>query len=248
MTEESPVAIVTGAAGGVGRATVDALRRQGHIILAVDVSADVEDLEAAGRSPIVSVRLDARSPGSAEQVVRLVRDRFGRLDVLVNNAGRFLRKPILDTSDAEFDDLIQINARSAFSFTREAMPLLRSSKGCIVNVASTSGLIGVAEQPVYAMTKGAIVQLTRQQAIEQAAHGVRVNAVAPGAIDTDFTAESRAADPHPEASARISLARHPIGRLSTPEEVADAITFLASGAASGITGAVLNVDGGYLAQ
>lgn len=250
MTNESPVAIVTGAAGGVGRATVNTLRRQGHIIVGVDVSPAVADLEADGSEnlPIVSLRLDARSPGSAEQAVQVVRERFGRLDVLVNNAGRFLRKPILDTSDAEFDELIQINVRSAFSFTREAMPLLRTSHGCIVNVASTSGLIGVPEQPVYAMTKGAIIQLTRQQAIEQAAHGVRVNAVAPGAIDTDFTAESRAADPDPEASARISLARHPIGRLSTPEEVAEAIAFLTSRAASGITGAVLNVDGGYLAQ
>jgi NAD(P)-dependent dehydrogenase (short-subunit alcohol dehydrogenase family) len=250
MRSDQPVAVVTGAAGGVGRATVGALRRAGVAIVAVDVSPAVADLEAGSDSApdVVSLQQDVRHPGAAAETMRLVRERFGRLDVLVNNAGRFLRRPIIDTDDAAFDELIQINARSAFSYTRDAMPLLRESGGCVVNVASTSGFIGVAEQAVYAMTKGAIVQLTRQQAIEQAAHGVRVNAVAPGAIDTDFTAESRAADPDPEATARASLARHPIGRFSTADEVAATIAFLASPSASGITGAVVNVDGGYLAQ
>lgn len=251
MIPSSPVALVTGAAGGVGQATVDLLRHQGYDVVAVDVAPSVKELfsrldSAVGK--VIPLVADVRETSSARTAVELAVREFGRLDLLVNNAGRFLRKPITESTDEEFDELFQINVRAAFAFARESIPLLRAAKGSIVNVASTSGFVGVAEQSIYAMTKGAIVQLTRQLAIEQASHGVRVNAVAPGAIDTDFTAAARAADPDPEASARASIARHPIGRYSTAQEVAAAIAFLASAAASGITGTILSVDGGYLAQ
>ena len=106
----------------------------------------------------------------------------------------------------------------------------------------------MANQSVYAMTKGAIIQLTRQLAIECAGQGVRVNAVAPGAVDTEFTAEARAADPDPVARLAVTLSNHPIGRMSTPDEVARAIVFLAAPESAGITGTVLSVDGGYLAR
>jgi NAD(P)-dependent dehydrogenase (short-subunit alcohol dehydrogenase family) len=142
------------------------------------------------------------------------------------------------------------NVRGAFIHAREALPSLEQTRGSIVNLASISGLVGMPGQTVYAMTKGAIVQLTRQLAVEHAHRGIRVNAVAPGAVDTDFVANARdaAADPDPAASRASAISQHPIGRILDPAEIAEAIVFLASPAASAITGAILPVDGGYVAR
>jgi NAD(P)-dependent dehydrogenase (short-subunit alcohol dehydrogenase family) len=246
VTREGHVAIVTGASGGVGRAVVARFHAAGYRVVGVDISPAVEELAVPGQ--IVGVTGDAGDAATAERAVETALDAFGRLDVLVNNAGRFLLKPITETSDDEFDRLIASNVRSAFVHSRAALPALLESSGCIVNTASTSGFIGVAGQSVYAITKGSLVQLTRTLAIEYADRGVRVNAVAPGAIDTDFVAEHRAKDPHPEESRRISLERHPIGRFSSADEVARAIEFLADPASGGITGTILSIDGGYLAR
>jgi NAD(P)-dependent dehydrogenase (short-subunit alcohol dehydrogenase family) len=240
------VVVVTGASGGVGRAVVARFHAAGYRVVGVDIAPAVEELAVPGE--IAAVTGDAGDAATAARAVGTAREEFGRLDVLVNNAGRFLQKPLTETSDDEFDRLIAANVRSAFVHSRAALPMLLESGGCIVNTASTSGFVGVAGQSVYAITKGSLVQLTRALAIEYAGRGVRVNAVAPGAIDTDFTAEHRARDPHPEESRRISLERHPIGRFSSADEVARAIEFLADPASGGITGTILSVDGGYLAR
>ncbi|MEV6634760.1 SDR family oxidoreductase [Actinoplanes sp. NPDC051470] len=237
-------AVVTGAARGIGREVVTRLRAAGYRVVAVDIAPlpfDGDD----GVRPLVA---DVTAPDTPGAAVELAVSTFGRLDLLVNNAARFLRRPILETSDEDFDGLIATNVRPVFRFSRAALPALIESRGCIVNTASISGLIGVPNQSVYAMTKGAIVQLTRQLAIEFAARGVRVNAVAPGAVDTGFMDEARAADSDPRASLAVTLSNHPIGRVSTPDEVARAIVFLASPESSGITGTILSVDGGYIAR
>ena len=239
-------AVVTGAARGIGRSVVLQLRAAGYRVVAVDISPAVADLAEDGWVvPMVAdVTADATPAAATDRAVA----EFGRLDLLVNNAGRFLRRSIVDTTDDEFDALFAVNVRPAFRFTRAALPHLTDTRGCVVNTASISGLVGIANQSVYAMTKGAIVQLTRQLAIECAGLGVRVNAVAPGAVDTEFTAESRAADPNPAASLAVTLSNHPIGRMSTPDEVARAIVFLAAPESAGITGTILSVDGGYVAR
>lgn len=240
------VAIVTGAAGGVGAAVVTRFRAAGYRIVAVDISPAVAELAEPGT--VVPVCTDAGASGSAAQAVGAARDAFGRVDVLGNNAGRFLSKPISETTDEDFDGLMAANVRSAFTHAREALPLLLESRGCIVNTSSISGFVGVAGQTVYAMTKGALLQLTRVLAVEYAARGVRVNAVAPGAIDTEFTRDFRVHDADPEKSRQVTLSNHPIGRVSTADEVARAIEFLAHPDSGGITGTVLSVDGGYLAR
>jgi len=239
-------ALVTGAARGIGRSVVARLRAGGYRVVAVDISPTVADLAEDGWVvPLTADVTAAEAPGTA---IDRAMAAFGRLDLLVNNAGRFLRRPILDTTDDDFDALFAVNVRPAFRLARAALPHLTEAGGCIVNVASISGLIGVPHQSAYAMTKGAIVQLTRQLAIEYAGRGVRVNAVAPGAVDTDFMAEARAADPDPAASLAVTLSNHPIGRMSTADEVARAIAFLASPESAGITGTILSVDGGYVAR
>jgi NAD(P)-dependent dehydrogenase (short-subunit alcohol dehydrogenase family) len=239
-------AIVTGAARGIGRDVVLRLRAAGYRVVAVDVRPGVTDLAEEGR--VVPIVADVAATGAAEAVVDRARAEFGRLDLLVNNAGRFLRRPLLETTDDDFEALFAVNVRPAFRFSRAALPHLVETRGCIVNTASISGLVGIAGQSVYAMTKGAVVQLTRQLAVECAARGVRVNAVAPGAVDTDFMAEARAADPDPAAGLAATLSNHPIGRMSTSDEVARAIVFLAAPESGGITGTILSVDGGYVAR
>lgn len=250
MTDSQParVALVTGAAGGIGQATVSRLRARGYAIIAEDVSPRVEELGAD--QAIVPLQADVSVAGTAQRAVALAQERFGRLDLLVNNAGLFLRKPTEECTDEDFDVLMAVNVRGAFSHARESLGALAATKGSIVNLASISGLVGQPNQTIYSMTKGALVQLTRQLAVEHAHRGIRVNAVAPGAVDTDFIARARsaAADPDPAASRARSISNHPIGRILTAGEIAEAIVFLASDAASGITGTILSVDGGFTAR
>jgi NAD(P)-dependent dehydrogenase (short-subunit alcohol dehydrogenase family) len=235
MTDSQPVrvALVTGAAGGIGQATVSRLRARGYAVIAEDISPEVEELGAD--EAIVPLRADVSLTGTAQRAVALAQERFGRLDLLVNNAGLFLRKPTEQCTDEDFDVLMAVNVRGAFSHARESLAALAATQGSIVNLASISGLVGQPNQTIYSMTKGALVQLTRQLAVEHAHRGIRVNAVAPGAVDTDFIAKARdaAADPDPAASRARSISNHPIGRILT---------------AGGITGTILSVDGGFTAR
>jgi len=242
---EGAVAIVTGAAGGVGRATVELLTERGARVIAEDINPAVGELEG---TQVATLCADVAAADTARTAVGLAKERFGKLDVLVNNAGRFLLKPTLQTSDDDWDELLRVNVRGAFLHCREAIPALgEHGDGRIVNVASISGTIGLPRQTVYCATKGALVQLTRQLAIEHAPR-VRVNAVAPGAIDTPFTDEAMADVPDREARFAAIAAEHPLGRIATAHEIAEVIAFLASPRSSVITGAILAADGGFTAK
>jgi NAD(P)-dependent dehydrogenase (short-subunit alcohol dehydrogenase family) len=242
---DGAVAIVTGAAGGIGSAVVAELREAGAKVVAEDIDPAVSELEADG---VAALEGDAAQAETAREAVRMALTRFGRLDVVVNNAGRFLLKPIVDTSDDEWDALMTTNVRSVFVHCREALPhLIASDRGAIVNVSSISGVVGLPAQGAYCATKGAIAQITRQLAIEHAADGVRVNAIAPGAVDTSFVDKALGTGPDPERHREIAAA-HPMGRMATPEEIARMMVFLASPAAGFMTGAVVMADGGYTAR
>ena len=239
------VAIVTGAAGGVGRATVELLTARGARVVAEDLNSAVGELEG---EQVAALCADVAEPDTARRAVALAHERFGTLDIVVNNAARFLLKPTVDTTDIEWDELLRVNVRGAFLHCREALPALcERGDGWIVNVASISGTIGLPGQTAYCTTKGAIVQLTRQLAIEHAPR-VRVNAVAPGAIDTGFMDETLAAVPDREKTMAAIAAEHPLGRIARAEEIAEVIAFLASPRSSIITGAILMADGGFTAQ
>jgi NAD(P)-dependent dehydrogenase (short-subunit alcohol dehydrogenase family) len=239
------VAIVTGAAGGVGGATVEALLARSYHVVAEDLSPAVTDLESPRVRTLVG---DVARHETAASAVELAVTTFGRLDVLVNNAARYMRRSLHEITEQEWDDTLTTNVRGAFVHLKEALPALIESGGSVVNVASTSGLVGSPREAAYAASKGALVQFTRQTAVEYAPQGVRVNAVAPGAIATNFAAAFLAEESDPDAMIAGLLDAHPQRRMSTPEEIANVIVFLAGPDASAVTGAIVPVDGGYTAR
>ena len=243
---EGAVAIVTGAAGGIGGEVVAQLRAAGAKVVAQDIDPAVERLADDGTATLCA---DAARADAARAAVALALERFGRLDVVVNNAGRFLLKPIVETTDEEWDALMTTNVRSVFVHCREALPhLIDGGGGAIVNVSSISGVVGLPAQGAYCATKGAIAQITRQLAIEHAADGVRVNAIAPGAVDTAFVDTALAGAPDQRAARADIGASHPLGRMASAREIARIMVFLASPASSFMTGAVVMADGGYTAR
>jgi len=254
MTHHSPnsldglVAIVTGAAGGVGRVTVGLFVERGACVVAEDIDPKVSDLEEWS-DRVAALVGDVRDRGTAEAAVTLAFDRLKGLHVLVNNAAVILSKDLLDTSEEEWNEVMGVNVTGVFHHCRAALPtFIAQRNGSIVNVTSISGMVGLPQQAAYCASKGAVVQMTRQLAVEFADRGIRVNSVAPGAIDTPFLARHLQAQEDPAAAERAVNAAHPLGRYAAPSEIAETIMFLASGASSFVTGAVLAADGGYTAR
>jgi NAD(P)-dependent dehydrogenase (short-subunit alcohol dehydrogenase family) len=257
------VAVITGGARGIGLATARALVEAGARVVLLDRDGDEAAAAARGlnqglnKAPHEAIRrtpegpamadamaLDVADADAVERVFDAVAQRHGRIDILVNNAGVSIRKPSLELSLADWQQVLAVNLTGAFLCARAAVARMPASGGAIVNTASIMGLSGGGPyaNPAYHATKGALVNLTRAHAVEWAPRGVRVNAVAPTWTETGFI---RALD----GPVRERLnALMPLGRMAEPEEVATAILFLASPAASMVTGHILAVDGGYLAQ
>jgi NAD(P)-dependent dehydrogenase (short-subunit alcohol dehydrogenase family) len=251
---EGKVAIITGAASGVGLATaLRFLDANAAGVVVVDVR---EECPAAlsqhclGHSPrLVYIPGDVNQEQTAERMASTAMERFGRIDILVNNAGVAVVKPLHEHTPDEWDLVMNTNVKAVYWAASRVIPImLRQREGLILNTGSISGQVGIAGQGAYAASKGAIHQMTRQMAIEYAASGIRVNAVALGTVDTPML--QRAADESPNRDAFIERLRsqHPIGRIATPDEAACFITFLASASATFFTGAILSLDGGYTAR
>jgi NAD(P)-dependent dehydrogenase (short-subunit alcohol dehydrogenase family) len=241
-------AFVTGASYGVGAATALALAREGCDVAvsatrAENLNETMAKLAATGMRAVPLV-LDLRAQASIERAMADVLAAFGHIDVLVNNAGSDLRKLAVDVSWAEWDAVMATNLKGTFFLTQQVGRHLIAigRAGAIVNIASTHGLIGAAERSTYGISKGALIQMTRMLAIEWAQHGIRVNAIAPGRLDTPSPARaSRTGDPKYMDAMR---ARVPLKRLVTVDEVAGAVCYLASPQAASITGQTLILDGG----
>ena len=241
-------AFITGASYGVGAATALALVRDGFdVAVSATRPENLRDtiarLEAEG-ARVVPLVLDLRSEASIERAMGDAVAAFGGLDLLVNNAGGNLRKLAVDVTWSEWDDLMAINLRGAFFLSQQVGKHLIAAKrpGSIVNIASTHALVGAAERSVYGISKGALIQMTRMLAIEWAQHGIRVNAIAPGRLDS--ASASRAARTNDPTYMEAMLARIPLKRLATVGEVAAAVCYLASPRAASITGQTLVLDGG----
>ena len=243
----SRTALVTGASTGIGRATALALARAGFDLALADLDANwLTDVaaEAQGRK-VVPLALELRSEDSIEQAVTQAADALGAIDLLVNNAGRPLQKPATEVTWAEWNDVIDINLKGSFFLSAAFARHCRSHGrgGAVVSLASTHGRTGIAGRSVYGISKGGIIQMTRMLAIEWAPLGIRVNAVAPTTVLTPSREKLLG---EPEARARM-LARIPLGRFPTMDEIAAAVCYLASNAAASITGQILVLDGGLTA-
>ena len=238
------VAIVTGAARGIGRITVELLTAHGVHVIAGDLNPAVHELAKPGR--IVTLVGDAAEEDTASRMVELALEGFGRLDVLVNNAGKTLNKPLLEISLADWDNIMATNARGYFLHAREAVrAMISNGGGSIVNVASIVSTVGMKATAAYAASKGAIAQLTKVIALEYGEQGIRANAIGAGVIETDILAGI-------VADSRATLASyghmHALGRVGQPEEIAQTVAWLASPRSSFVTGTLLMADGGFTAM
>jgi len=247
------VAAVTGGASGIGEATVRRFVTEGAKVAFADRDAErgkrvVTEIAGSG-SEIVFVEAHVEREAEAAAFVRQAAQRFGRLDVLVNNAGVRLYHTVEEASSESWDEILGVNLKGYAFCAKAAIPLLRQGRGSIVNVASVRSVTSIGKTTQYDTTKAAVAGLTRGMAADHAADGIRVNAVCPGPIYTPFhekhnQALGRSFEQYRDDAARGTLLRRP----GTPEEVAACILFLASDDASYVTGTLLFVDGGYTAM
>jgi 2-keto-3-deoxy-L-fuconate dehydrogenase len=247
-------AVITGAAGGMGRVVCRRFCEEGASVLGVDVARETgRELERelrAGGLDFVFARCDVTSTEDVAALAGRVRKRFGGLDVLFNNAGTILAKPLVETTDEDWELVLGVNLRGAFHTMRALVPLMRGRPGAsIVNMSSGLGLVGEAHLGAYCASKGGLVLLTKSAALELGPD-IRVNAICPGVIDTPMPRSALSSLP-PDVAGTILEGwqqMHVAGRLGRPEEVAAAAVFLASDEASFITGVALPVDSGVTAK
>lgn len=242
------VAVVTGGGGGIGAATARLFAQHGAHVVIVDIDGGlaartVDDIAASGGSA-VAVVTDVRDPAAVNDMARSVLDRYGRVDVLVNNVGHWLRHPgrFVDTDPQLWDDLYRINLHHVFLVTHAFLPAMVTPRsGAIVNVSSVEGLRGYPEDPVYAAFKSAVIQFTRSLAVQVGGHGVRVNAIAPDVTESLQVPYSQwlAADEQTQWPQWV-----PVGRMGVPEDQARVILFLVSDLSAFVTGHTIPTDGG----
>ena len=247
MTTDSsstPVAVVTGGARGIGLAIARWFLARGHRVALLDIDADTlsrTEAELADPARVLALTADVSQPAQVDAAIAAVMQRFGRIDALVNNAGVAVFKPIGETSFDDWRHVLGTNLDGAFLCTQACAPGMRAGGGgAVVNIASISGLRASTLRVAYGTSKAALIHLTKQHAVELGTVGIRVNAVAPGPVDTDMAKLVH--------SVAIRSDYHdviPLNRYGTPEEIAEVVGFLCSAAASYVNGQVLAADGGF---
>ncbi|MFZ4962781.1 SDR family NAD(P)-dependent oxidoreductase [Pseudomonas sp. Mn2068] len=236
---EGKVALVTGAASGIGRAIALLLHARGAKVIAEDLNPAVEELALPGLVPLVA---DITRDGAAERTVALAVEQFGRLDILVNNAGIILNKLVIDMTREDWERIQAVNVTAAFLHSREAIKaMMPNQSGAIVNIASYASYFAFPTIAAYTASKGALAQLTRTLALEVIEHGIRVNAIGVGDVVTNILND--VVDDGPAFLAKHGEAA-PIGRAAQPGEIAEVVAFIASDRASFMVGSVVMVDGG----
>lgn len=250
MRFDGRVAVVTGGASGIGRATAEILAARGASVVVLDLSQEAGHetagtiRERGGKAIFFSV--DVSQQGQVQVAVDVARASLGPVDILVVSAGIQRYGNALTTSDEQWSEVMGVNVNGAWYAARACLPDMLDRGGSIVNVASVQSLASQANVMAYTASKHAVIGLTRSMAMDFAGKKVRVNAVCPGTVDTPMLRWAASLDPNPQAVYDECARMHPLGRIAKPEEVAEVVAFLAHESASFVTGAVWTVDGGLL--
>lgn len=248
MKLKNKVAIVTGSSKGIGEGIARVFIREGAKVVVTcrteEAGKKITDelLDAGGTA--IFVKTDVTKSLDVQSMVNKAIQTFGRLDILVNNAGYHLSKNVEETSEEEWEFIINTNLRSTFLCSKYALPHLRKVKGTIINISSMVGLVGQPNAGAYSATKGGQIAMTRNMAIDFAPDGVRVNVICPGWIQTPLVEDWFNQQKDPEAARKYIFGQHPLGRIGTIEECGQAAAFLASDEASFMTGSIITLDGG----
>ncbi len=250
MKLKSKVAIVTGAGAGIGRATSLLFAREGAKVVALDLLADgiqalVKEIHAAG-GEAEAIVADVSNAADVEQFVQKTLNRFGRIDILFNNAGIVVPGKIHEICETDWDRSMDVNVKSMYLMCRSVVPLFRKQGGgVILNTSSAVVLRTVADRAVYTAAKGAVLALTRSMALDYVKDGIRVNCLCPGTVDTpSFQQRMAALGGDPVLARKQFEARQPMGRLGTADEIAEAALYLVSDASEFVTGVAFPIDGG----
>lgn len=246
------VVIVTGGASGIGLETAHQFAAEGAITIIADINlekkAEVMAAFKERNQKCVYYYADVAKTDDVKNLVNTVMERYGKIDILFNNAGIEISGAITDFAEEHYQQLMDINVKSVFLCSKYVLPhMMNNSSGVIINMASVASFVAWKDDAIYSASKAAVKLLTQAMAIEYAPYSIRINAVAPGIIDTPMTDRAIGTVPNVAELKKIKGTVHPLGRLGLPLEVARTVLFLASEEASFITGAIMPVDGGYLA-
>lgn len=253
MRLKDKVALVTGGTSGIGRATALLFAQEGAKVAVIGRDPargqQVVDEIQAGGGQAVFFRCDVRFADECRDAIEGTLEKFGRLDVLFNNAGVYFANTAIDCTEEEWDNTVDISLKGTFLMSKYALPhMIEQGRGSIVNMASGWGLVGGNEAAAYCAAKGGVVLLTKAMAVDHSAQGIRINCVCPGDVDTPMLADDAQRRGMAWTDYMAEAANRPMCRVGRPEEVAHAVLFLASDEASFITGAALAVDGGGTAD
>jgi len=252
MRLKGKVALITGGTEGIGFSTAELFLKEGAMV-AMSGRSKEKGAEALRKlkdlGQIMFVGGDVSRASDAKRMVDAVVERFGRLDILFNNAGVYIERFAEDMTEEEWDRVLDTNLKGTFLVTKYAVPYMkRQGGGAIINNSSDAGLVGNKKCPAYCASKGGVTVMTKAMALDYAPFNIRVNSVNPGTVDTPMLAADARLSSDIDAYMKTAAAVQPVGRLGRPEEIAHAVLFLASDEASFVTGAALSVDGGITAQ